>query len=256
MANLDQAIQYTQLFQDVEFSHALQQFRNNPDKLQRFLQESQDKLYKDITTQKDGTFQKVYGDLERASDTQRSVYYYHRRNGDLNKLQEQVYNSQKGSADALINDRDLAKRQYEINQWSSSNKMDTLFIYSQLFIILCTTILLGFVWQRGILPPIAIYIISFILVFIFIFTIVNRAQFTRFLRDGRFWNRRKFQPNKGLPIPNVCNGELMNSVSGAYDDLTSSARAAVKNASSGLQQGIGSAAAGLQQGIAAVSASV
>jgi hypothetical protein len=232
MATIDQAINFTQMFQDVELSHALQKLRQDPQALQRFLQESQDKLYKEVTTQKDDTFQKVYGDLERASDTERAVYYYNQRNQDLNRLQEQVYNAQKGSADAVLHDRDLAKRQYEINQWSSGNKLDTLFIYSQLFIILCTFALLLYIWQNGILSKTIISVLILVLLLIFIFTIVNRAQFTNFLRDGRFWNRRKFPTYQGIPIPNICDSSsVLQSAESQLSSLEQSTR-------SSLQQGL------------------
>lgn len=254
MANLDQAVRYTQLFQDVEMSYALQQLKDNPQALQRYLQESQDKLFKDVTGKKDETFQKVYGDLERASDTGRAVYYYHQRNDDLNKLQEQVYNSQKGSADAVVHDRDLAKRQYEINQWSGSNKMDTLFIYSQLFIILCTISLLGFVWMRGILPTISVLVISLIITIIFIFTVVNRSQFTNELRDGRYWNRRKFPVYNPVPTPNICDSGLKKSIESTLTGIESSAFSAFNSASLSLQSGIGQGAAALQTGLASMSA--
>lgn len=237
MATIDQAINFTQMFQDVELSHALQNLRQDPQALQRFLQESQDKLYKEVTTQKDDTFQKVYGELERASDTERAVYYYNQRNQDLNRLQEQVYNAQKGSADAVLHDRDLAKRQYEINQWSSGNKLDTLFIYSQLFIILCTSALLLYIWKNGILSTTIVSILTLIIVLIFIFTIVNRAQFTNFLRDGRFWNRRKFPTYQGIPIPNICDSSsVLQSAESQLSNLEQSTR-------SSLQQGIQSMSA-------------
>jgi hypothetical protein len=193
------------MVQDAELSTALAELQSNPSALQTYLQRAQEKLYSTVTQQKDDTFQKVYGDLERASTTERAVYYYFKRNSDLNNLQEQVFNSQKNSADAIIHDRDLAKRQYEINQWSASNKMETLFVYSQLFIILCTTVILGFLWSMGILSTWVISILGFIIALIFIFTIVNRSQYTDSVRDNRFWNRRKFPVYKPIPSPNVCS---------------------------------------------------
>lgn len=245
MTSIDQAINYTQLFQDVELSNALQQLRQDPQALQRFLQQSQDKLYKDVTTQKDQTFQSVYGELNRASDAERSIYYYNQRNNDLNTLQEQVYSAQKNSADAVVHDRDLAKRQYEINQWSSSNKYDTLFIYSQLFIILCTFVLLAYLWNNSILGSSVVFILSLVLILIFIFTVVNRAQFTQFLRDNRYWNRRKFPTYQGIPVPNICDTNVMQSA----EDALSNAQ---ETASSAIKSGLSSTTAALTQGIQSV----
>jgi hypothetical protein len=251
-ATAEEAARYAQLFQDIELSRALSQLKQNPQALQAFLQQSQSKLYNDITTAKDDTIQKVYGDLQRASDTGNAIYYYFKRNKDLDKIQTQLYNSQKGAADAVIHDRDLAKRQYEINQWSSSNKMDSLFVYSQLFIILCTVSLLVFVGYNGILPPMAIAIISFIVIVIFVFTIVNRSQYTNFLRDGRFWNRRKFPVYNPVPTPNICDTNVAASVQSGLTAAQEKSRSFLAGAANSFTTGVGTAASGLQSAAAQV----
>ena len=45
MANLDQVIDYTKLFQDVELATAIGQLKQNPAQLQQFLQGQQGKVY-------------------------------------------------------------------------------------------------------------------------------------------------------------------------------------------------------------------
>jgi hypothetical protein len=242
----EEAARYAQLFQDIEMSRALSELKQNPQALQAYLQQAQAKLFTDITAAKDETIQKVYGDLQRASDTANAIYYYYKRNTDLDKLQAQVYDSQKGAADAVIHDKDLAKRQYEINQWSSSNKMDSLFVYSQLFIILCTVSLLVFVGYNGILPPMAIAVISLIVIIIFIFTIVNRSQYTNFLRDGRFWNRRKFPVYNAVPTPNICDANIASSVESGITAAQAKSKAFLAGAATSFSKGLGTAAAGLQ----------
>lgn len=253
-ATAEEAARYAQLFQDIELSRAVSQLRENPQALQAFLQQSQAKLYNDITAAKDESIQKVYGDLQRASDTANAIYYYYKRNTDLDKLQAQVYDSQKGSADAVLHDRDLAKRQNEINQWTSSNKMDTLFVYSQLFIILCTVSLLVFVGYNGILPPMALTIISLIIIIIFIFTIVNRSQYTNFLRDGRFWNRRKFPVYNPVPTPNICEANIAASVESGLTAAESKSKAFLAGAASSLSTGLSTAATGVQAAASQVAA--
>jgi hypothetical protein len=204
MGNIESITALTSSLQDAELTTALTNFRNNTPALQTYLQNAQQRLYNNVTQQKDDTFQKVYGDLERASTTERAVYHYYKRNSDLNTLQKNVFDSQKNSADAVIHDRDLAKRQYEINQWSASNKMETLFIYSQMFIVLCTFVILGFVWMKGILSTSVVMILGVIILLIVIFTIVNRSQYTDFVRDKRYWSRRLFPVYRPIPTPNIC----------------------------------------------------
>jgi hypothetical protein len=67
MTSVDQASKYSKQYQDIELSNALQQLRNDPVSLQQFLQNAQTNLYTDVIAQKDGAFQKIYGDLQRAS---------------------------------------------------------------------------------------------------------------------------------------------------------------------------------------------
>lgn len=246
MTSLDQAIQYTQLFQDIELSNALNNLKQNPQELQRFLQASQDKLYDAVTSQKDDTIQKVYGDLERASDAESSIYRYHQRNLDLNRLQEQVYASQKNSADAVSYDQDLAKRQYEINQWSGSNKRDTLFIYSQLFIVLCTAVIFAFAVMRGILSLFIVSILGLIVILIFVFTIVNRAQYTNFIRDNRYWNRRKFPVYTPIPTPNICDSPItIDSIQKTATDWTKAAENQLKTTADSARNNIKSSLSSL-----------
>ena len=204
MGNTESIAALTSSLQDAELTTAISQMQSNPAALNTYLQRARERLYNTVTQQKDDTFQKVYGDLERASTTERAVYHYYKRNSDLNTLQKNVFDSQKSSADAVIHDRDLAKRQYEINQWTSSNKKETLFIYSQIFIVLCTFVILGYLWMKGILGTSVIMILGTIVLLIVIFTIVNRSQYTDSVRDKRFWNRRLFPVYRPIPTPNIC----------------------------------------------------
>ncbi len=241
---MDQAIQYTQQFQDVELTTALQQLRQDPQALQRFLQNAQDSLYKDVTVQKDGAFRKIYGDLERATSANHAIFYYHQRNEDLNRLQTDVYNSRKGAADSVVFDRDLAKRQVEINQWSAGSKMDTLFVYQQLFLILCAACVLSFLWFKGIVGSMFFAAILFVLIAIFTFTVVERAQFTQFLRDGRYWHRRKFPTYQGaIPIPNICGinvgdigSQLQQEMQAVESTAAGTYQSAMQDAASATQQ--------------------
>ena len=259
MASLDQIIDTTQLLQDVETSQALQQM--DPQSLQRYLQNAQDALYRDVSTSKDGAIQKAYGDLEQASTTQHAIFYYQQRNQDLSNIQGQVFQDRKGSADAVLYDRDLAKRQYEMNQWDTSNKMDTLFVYQQLLIILCAVIVLSYLWNQNIISPYVFFGIVFILTCIFVFTIVDRAQYTNSLRDSRYWSQRLFPSYSVVPLPNVCGAggigkdisdlekDYNSAVKGAESDYNSAVRnvqSDYNSAVSGAQADYNSAVSGAQ----------
>jgi hypothetical protein len=240
------------LFQDIELTTALQKLRQDPQGLQRFLQKAQDNLYKDVTAQKDGAFGKLYGDLEQATTTNHAMFYYHQRNDDVGKLQKEVYESRKGAADAVLHDKDLAKRQVELNQWSAGNKLDTLFIYQQLFLILTATIVLLFLWLKGVIGTPFFVGVVLVLIAIFTFTVVERAQFTQFLRDGRYWNRRKFPTYTGIPVPNICDVDLSSAASSAEAELQQAEATATAQASSAYNQAQQDVQQGAQQAQAAM----
>lgn len=235
MASLDQIIDTTQLLQDVETSQALQQM--DPQSLQRYLQNAQDRLYRDVTASKDGAIQKAYGDLEQASTTQHAIFYYQQRNQDLSNIQGQVYQDRKGNADAVLHDRDLAKRQFEMNQWETGNKMDTLFVYQQLLIILCATIVLSYLWNRNIISAYVFFGVVFVLTCIFVFTIVDRSQYTNSLRDSRYWSQRLFPSYSVVPLPDVCGaGGVGREFSDFEKDIDSDIRGLQNEAAQGIQQ--------------------
>jgi hypothetical protein len=231
MSNLDTIISYTKLFQDVELSSALQELRNNPGQLQQYLQGQQDKIYKDVTKQKDDSFEKVYGDLQRATSSHEASLTSNERNKMLESIQNQLYNQQKQGASAVVYDRDLAGRKYEMNEWTINNKKDTLFVFSMLFILLCSLTLLTLLWKIGIFGVGFSAALMILLIVIFIFTIVNRSQYTDILRDKRYWNRRTFKGKYGkIPIP-LCPGALSGIESGitSMEDSVSKAEQGVSS---------------------------
>jgi len=224
MSNLDTVIDYTKLFQDVELATALQQLRNNPSELQQFLQNQQDTVYKNVTTQKDDSFQKVYGDLQRALDANEAMLMYNKRSGEVDSMYEQLYKEKKKEVTDLQFNKDLAGRKYEMNQWSIGNKDDTLFIYSMLFIGLSTTLLFSGLWRAGVIGTGLLAAIIFGLILVFVLTVVIRSQYTNVLRNKRYWDRKIFKGEGAkIPLPNVCPGSLSSlekDLSSAESDIT------------------------------------
>lgn len=192
MASQQQLGEYATMLQTAELSSALQNFQQNPQALKAFLQKAQDKLYKDVVTQKDNAFQKVYGDLKRVSQTEDAVLNYTMKNQQLFKAEDELYRLRQSEANTATYNTDLAKRQYEINQWEVGNKLDTLFVYQQLFIILCAVAVMTFLRARGIIADAFYWLTVFILAAIFTITVIYRWQYTANVRDQRFWNRRTF----------------------------------------------------------------
>jgi hypothetical protein len=248
MASLDQIIDYTKTFQDVELATAIGQLKKDPSQLQQFLQGQQNKVFKDVTKQKDTTFDKVYGDLNRASQAQESILMYNKRNQELADINKTIYTNQKNSANAVLDDKNLAGRKQEMNEWTVNNKKDTLFVFSMLFIMLSGLLLVTVLWRMGMISSVLWVALSAPMIIIFILTVVNRSQYTDIFRNKRYWNRRIFEGKYGkIPIP-LCPGALTgleSDIGSLESDIQVNIAAGAQNIASATQsaaQGISSAA--------------
>jgi hypothetical protein len=251
MSNLDQVIDYTQLFQDVELATAVGQLKQNPAELQQFLQGQQGKIFSDVSKQKDSTFQKVYGDLSRASKAQEAVLMLDKRNQELANIQQQIYQNQEKSASAVTEDKNLAGRKYEMNQWSDGNKKDTLFVFSALFILLSALILLTILWRMGMIGAGLCGGLAAPLIIIFVMIVIYRANFTNVWRDNRYWNRRTFEGKYGkIPVP-LCPGAL-SGIQKEFSSLESDVQSGFNNAG----QAVSSAAQTVAQDVSSMAQSV
>ena len=146
----------------------------------------------------------AYGDLKNSTNALQALSYYGARNNDISNLQTTSSAPISIAANQMAADTQLAKRQTEINQWTAQNKLDTLFVYQQLFIILCATIILVYLMQRGLLSSTAFYMLVAIFALIFTLTIVNRAQYTDTIRDKKYWNKRTFEKQTPVPLT-ICS---------------------------------------------------
>lgn len=244
MSNLGQIIDYTQLFQDVELATAVGQLKQNPAELQQFLQNQQGKIYSDVVKQKDSTFQKVYGDLNRASKAQDAILMLDKRNQELSNIQQQMYQTQEKSASTSTENKNLAGRKYEMNQWSVGNKKDTLFVFSALFILLSTLILITVLWRMRIIGGGLYSGLIVPLIIIFILIVIYRANFTNVWRDKRYWNRRTFEGKYGkIPMP-LCPG-----TGKVFSSLESDIQSGVNNANQTLSSDTQSLTNSLSQDI-------
>lgn len=199
--------------QDVQLSNAMNKIKNNPTALNNYIASRKGELYSSITNEHSDTFAKVFGDLQRASDTTNNIMYYSVRNKDLDRLQEIMLKRQMGEAENAAYDNQISKRQFQINQWTNGNKMDTLFFLQLLFIYLTLTAPMVYLKNLELLPSSVFYGVMGLLTFALVMTIVVRAQYTNKTRDQHLWNRRRFASMGGPPTAITCPA-----VTGAIDD--------------------------------------
>lgn len=196
--SLDSLIDYTKISQDAELASAFNVLKGDPAKLTQFIQDQQNSIYGQIMNQKETSFDKVYGDLNRSGKVQESMLMYNKRNGELKNVREQVFVTQKEQATAILNDKQLSARKNEMNEWSVNNKRDTLFVFSSLFITLCGFILITVLWRLGMISSYLWGFLGVPMIIIFILIVIRRSQYTDNLRNKRFWNKQIFE---GKPKP-------------------------------------------------------
>ena len=226
MSSLDSTIKNALSVQDLELAQAITALKKNPEKLNAFISARRKELYNTVTNEHSDTFQKVHGDLQRSSDTQNNVLYYFIRNKDLDKVESAVFEKAETDAINARHDSELAKRQVEVNEWTSNNKMDTLFVFQMILIALSLSAPLLYLHKTGVLPMSVFIGVTSLLFLAILFTIIVRAQYTNFTRDNHYWNRRKFATMGGPPvIPTSCVSVagVVSSATDAASSLTSGA---------------------------------
>jgi hypothetical protein len=200
---IDTHISNVKLQNEIELAAAVNNLKTNPQELSQFLQNQQSNVYNKILKQKDSTFQKVYGDMDRSTKVHKSVLMYNKRTKDLVNIQDEIYRTRKEKVDAVLQDKQTAGRKSEMNEWTVNNKRDTLFVMSSLFITLSVLLLLAGLWRMGMIGSSLAIGLALPLLLIFSLIVTNRAQYTDVLRNKNYWNKQIFEGKYGkIPLPN------------------------------------------------------
>jgi hypothetical protein len=228
------------LRQDIYAAEALAEYKKNPSTFATYINTAKQNILDNALNKHNELYDKAIGDLERANDVQKNIYYYHQRNVDLNNIQEEVYNNMAVTTEnnKILNDN--ARRQFEINEWTINNRRDTLFVFQIIFIsILLNTVFLA-LYRYGITGGAFYTFVTFFIVIIMVFIIINRANYTEQIRDKRHWNRRTFFK---APAPTVPECPAFNNITGDIESAVSGAATAVSGAASAVSGAVSGAAA-------------
>jgi hypothetical protein len=223
-------LQQLKTLNEVEIATAISSMKSNPTELSSFLQRQQDKIYNKVKRQKEDTINKVYGDLSLSTDVQKNYVLHNKRNHDLYAVQENVIKNQENSANTIIEDKNLAGRKNEMNEWSVGNKKDTLFVYSSLFITLSLLTLDTAIWRLGMISGYLMTAIAAATILIFILIVLNRGYYTDVSRNKHHWNKRIYEGKYGkIPIP-LCATDIANAVTGASNAVQAGVTSGITNA--------------------------
>ncbi len=196
MGNLQSATDLTRLVQDVQYTTALKGMTDQ--QKQSYFEAQKQELLDGILTDRQGTFQKTYTDAVRNNSIQHSMFFYQQRNRDIDNLGKAIQNQNETAIGTTRYNNQLANRQYEINEWSYNNKMDTLFVFQLLFVTILIAAALSFVHRIGLIPMSVLGLAVGLLLLVDIGVLIYRYNYTRMTRDQRYWNKRQF-PKREIP---------------------------------------------------------
>ena len=104
-------------------------------------------------------------------------------------------------AQPVVYDTESATRQAQINEWSYNNKMDTLFVFQIVFILLLFSSILVILRQMGTFGANFMYYSISIATAIVAIIIVNRVVYTQTKRDPVYWHKRVFADDNMKKTP-------------------------------------------------------
>jgi len=221
MTSLSGTIGSAQNAQNMELIKAFQAIDANGE-ISPFLKARKDDIINTIAQEHSDTALKNFVDYQKSTDNVNNLLYYYSRSKDVNELQNNVLATTTQNAQAAVHDSQLAKRQFEINEWSAANKGETVFIMQLLLMAVTFTIFMLFLNRMGAVPtPVFIFVTAIIFI-AFILTFVIRYQYTAYSRNTRYWNRKKQTPMVDVNLPDSCLTSLIQAqVSGGADSLAS-----------------------------------
>lgn len=190
MGNLQSVTDVTRLAQDVQYTTALRGMSEA--EKQAYFADQKQELLGDILKDREATFQKTFTDAQRNNSIQHTMFYYLQRNRDVQQLGDAIKNKNESEIGSTKYNNQLATRQYEINEWSYNNKMDTLFVFQLLFITIALAAGLMFLSKIGLISQTIVGMLVGILLVIDILILVNRMRYTNKSRNKRYWNKRNF----------------------------------------------------------------
>jgi hypothetical protein len=194
--------------QDIEKVQFLQTLQSDPAQYSAYVQEKSGRILAETVDTKRASFVKMSGDMARMMDMDHNSLATLNRTNDLSSTQDQIIEEQQRQKSSRIYNKDLTRRQVEINNWYYENKRETLFVLQLILLVALTlVIVLGFVSYGWITQMAADYMMGFVLI-VGAGTWLYRWYYTTNIRDPRYWNQRRFGDDGKVEPPSaqICIG--------------------------------------------------
>lgn len=223
-------ISATEVMQELERMKFAQNLRKNPSDYNAYVNQRIDQLSSEVINKKRSAFQKAHIDLGRYMDMDHNANFYKSRSADVDRLADNIEQNNRATLDKIKYDKDVTRRQFEINEWYNYNKLETLFFLQLFFIAALSGAIVVFLHKNGMITPSLAALIYGILGVIVGGTGLYRYYYTSRTRDPRLWHRRYFgdptppkpavQCDKGGSVVFNVNDVIPKSVTECADDAT------------------------------------
>jgi len=201
--------------QDIEKIQFLQTLQSEPVKYRAYIQDKTTRIRDETVDTKRASFVKVSGDMARMMDMDHNSVAALNRTNDLASTQDQIIGEQAKRVGTINYNRDMTRRQVEINNWYYENKRETLFVLQLILLVVLTlVIVLWLTSEKWIAQEASDYLMGFIIV-VGLGTWLYRWYYTSTIRDPRYWSQRRFQQDGKYEIKGqICIGTAEDAASG------------------------------------------
>ena len=176
--------------QDIEKIQFLQTLQADPNAYAAYVNDKKSRIIAETVDTKRSSFAKLASDMARMMDMDHNSQAALDRTQDLANTQGGIINAQNKQYDSKIFNRDMTKRQVEINNWYYENKRETLFLLQlTLLVVLTVAVILGVQYYGWASSSGSNFLIFFVL-FVGITSWVYRMWYTNYVRDPAYWSKR------------------------------------------------------------------
>lgn len=193
--------------QDLEKVQFLQSLQADPAKYAAYVGEKTDRIMSETVDTKRASFAKMSADMARMMDMDHNSIAALTRTNELIETEDMIITEQELQKNSRIYNKDLTRRQVEINNWYYENKRETLFLLQFVLLVVLSVVVVLYVAHVGwMTQQAADYVMGFIIV-VGAGLWIYRWYYTNNIRDPRYWNSRKFtQDGKFALSGQICIG--------------------------------------------------
>lgn len=200
--NIDSLIEQTKLLGDMELQAYLSSLSES--ERREFVMENVGETLREVDKSKSSRFNELFDQAIGADNNVVSAAYYVARTRDLSNLARSVDDLAVKQINVSQINGDLANRQNEINEWSNSNKLDTLYVMQVIFICLSLIGFLAALLSIDIINNNVFLAISLLLLIAVLILIIMKWRYMNVIQDERYWNKMRFKPPPHVKVNPVC----------------------------------------------------